>query len=144
MIAKKHHGRTCRLAAALAASAAVASGYASATAWADASDVALPASSAADTLSSSLETFINGVSPDPSMPGDLVTFSGSSSLFNDLLVAAFDSLEPLEKELGNKLLCRPWATDLERESSRLPGFVVRTDGHRESRRRNAGLRPDAI
>jgi triacylglycerol lipase len=148
MIATKHHGRTCRLAAAFAAGATIASGYGSPAAWADSSepassgawtlldasndfaptigaaspaadassgalinelmtatqgvssDAAIPASSTGDGLFSSLLAFIDGVSPPPSAPGDLVTFSGSSSLFNTLLVSAFDSLEPLEKDLG--------------------------------------------
>jgi triacylglycerol lipase len=148
MIATKHHGRTCRLAAAFAAGATIASGYGSPAAWADSSepassgawtlldasndfaptigaaspaadassgalinelmtatqgvssDASIPASSTGDGLFSSLLAFIDGVSPPPSAPGDLVTFSGSSSLFNTLLVSAFDSLEPLEKDLG--------------------------------------------
>jgi triacylglycerol lipase len=64
------------------------------------SDAAVPAASTADGLGSALLAFIDGVSPPPSTPGDLVTYAGEPSLLDQLLVGALDIGEPIEKLLG--------------------------------------------
>lgn len=53
-----------------------------------------------DSLLSDLSALINGVSPAPSIPGELVTFSGSPSLLLGSLVPVLDFLAPFEKLFG--------------------------------------------
>jgi triacylglycerol lipase len=51
-------------------------------------------------LLSDFSALINGVSPEPSVPGELVSFSGSPSLLLGSLVPVLDALAPFEKALG--------------------------------------------
>jgi triacylglycerol lipase len=53
-----------------------------------------------DSLLAAFSALINGVSPPPSIPGELVTFSGSPSLLAGLGLLVFEGAKPIENLLG--------------------------------------------
>lgn len=71
-----------------------------AAAAATTSETLSPLAAAGDNFFSELTDIINGVSPEPSTPGDFVGFSGEPSLIDRILVAFLDVAAPFERALG--------------------------------------------